>query len=165
MTTFAIKVFTVPAMVLALSGCAASGNTAPQQEPQVRQVTQSAHCGLTGPGVAYVDSAGELESLLEVRGQNMSTGVIRQVDFTQEQLIFVTLGQKPTAGYSLGLAEVSQEKNTLKLRMDVKAPAPGMMVAQVITSPCVVLATAGGNWDRIEVTGVTDQPLQEPVKR
>ncbi|MDP4547014.1 MAG: protease complex subunit PrcB family protein [Marinobacter sp.] len=165
MTVFPIKVLTVPAMALALAGCAASGNTAPQQDPHVRQVTQSAHCGLTGPGVAYVDSQEGLESFLEVRGQNMSTGVIRQVDLSQEQLIFVTLGQKPTAGYSLGLAGVSQEKSTLKLHMDLKAPEPGTMVAQVITSPCVVLAAASGDWDRLEVTGVTDQPMVERVKR
>ncbi|WP_227537538.1 protease complex subunit PrcB family protein [Marinobacter litoralis] len=131
----------------------------------MRQITQSAHCGLTGPGVAYVDSTKDLDSFLGVRGQNMATGVIRQVDLAQEQLIFVTLGQKPTAGYSLGLAEVGQENGTLKLQMDLKAPEPGMMVAQVITSPCVVLAVAGGNWGRVEVTGVTEQPLIEPIKR
>ena len=165
MTPFSMKAFTASALSLVLTGCAASGNTAPQQSAQVRQITQSAHCGLTGPGVAYVNSAEELDVLLGVRGQNMSTGVIRQVDLAQEQLIFVTLGQKPTAGYSLGLADVSQEQGTLKLQMDLKAPAPDMMVAQVITSPCVVLAVAGGNWERVEVTGATEQPLVERVKR
>jgi len=165
MTPFSMKVFAATALLLVLTGCAASGNTPLPQSAQVRQVTQSAHCGLTGPGVAYVNSAEKLDSFLGVRGQNMSTDVIRQVDLAQEQLIFVTLGQKPTAGYSLGLAEFSQEDGTLNLQMDVKAPAPGMMVAQVITSPCAVLAVAGGDWARVEVTGVTDQPLVERVKR
>ena len=165
MTFFSMKVFTASALLLALTGCAAPGNTAPQQSPQVRQITQSPHCGLTGPGVAYVDSSESLEAFLGVRGQNMSTGVIQQVDLAQEQLIFVTLGQKPTAGYSLGLADVSQEQGTLKLKMDLKAPAPDMMVAQVITSPCVVLAVAGGNWERVEVIGATEQPLVERIKR
>ena len=165
MTPFSMKVFTASALLLVLTGCAASGNATLPQSPQVRQVTQSAHCGLTGPGVAYVNSAENLDTFLGVRGQNMSTDVIRQVDLAQEQLIFVTLGQKPTAGYSLGLAEVGQEHGTLNLHMDVKTPAPGMMVAQVMTSPCVVLAVAGGDWARVEVTGVTDQPLVERVKR
>ncbi|WP_323751310.1 protease complex subunit PrcB family protein [Marinobacter sp.] len=165
MTRFSIKAFTMPVFLLVLTGCASSGETAPEQDPQVRQITQSGHCGLTGPGVAYVDSPEVLASFLGVRGQNMSTAVIRQVDLAQEQLIFVTLGQKPSAGYSLGLATANQENHTLKLQLDLKTPAPGMMVAQVITSPCVVLAATGGNWDRIEVTGVTDKPLVESVKR
>ncbi|MFV8570394.1 protease complex subunit PrcB family protein [Marinobacter sp. SBS5] len=165
MTSFSIKAFTIPALLLALTGCASSGQTAPEKGSQVRQITQSAHCGLTGPGVAYVDSREVLASFLDVRGQNMSTGVIRQVNLAEEQLIFVTLGQKPSAGYSLGLADVSLENNTLKLQMELKAPAPGMMVAQVITSPCVVLAAASGDWDRVEVTGLTDKPLVEHVKR
>lgn len=149
-------------LLLAVTGCSATGTATSAAVPEVRQITQSAHCGLTGPGVAYIHSQESLESLLGVAGQNMSTGVIRQVDLQSEQLVIVTLGQKPTAGYSVGLADVAQDGSTLKLNMRVSQPAPDMMVAQVITSPCVVLAVTSGDWQRVEVTGVTEKPL---VKR
>ncbi|HLV78249.1 MAG TPA: protease complex subunit PrcB family protein [Marinobacter sp.] len=151
---------TAAAFVLSLlAGCSVSSPHNVQAQPQVRQLTQSAHCGLTGPGVAPVNSSRELDKLLGVSGQNMATGVIRQVDLAHEQLIIITLGQRPTAGYSVGLRDVQWEKPTLKLEMRVGEPAPDMMVAQVLTSPCVVLGVRGGPWERLEVTGLTATPI------
>jgi hypothetical protein len=43
--------------------------------------------------------------------------------------------------------------------MKVNSPAPDMMVAQVITSPCVVLAVADSQWQRLEVSGLSGTPL------
>ncbi|WP_372964371.1 protease complex subunit PrcB family protein [Marinobacter sp.] len=153
------RLLLIPWFLMALTSCASTDSAKSEPAPQVRQITQSAHCGLTGPGVAYIRSPETLESLLGVVGQNMATGVIREVDLAREQLIIVTLGQKPTAGYSLGLDSVSRENSTLKLDVQLTRPAPGTMVAQVITSPCVVLAVAGGDWRRIEVAGVTERPI------
>jgi hypothetical protein len=89
----------------------------------------------------------------------MATGVLRQVDLGTEQLVFVTLGQKPTAGYSVGLKESTWADPILKLSMQVNSPAPDMMVAQVITSPCVVLAVKGSQWQKLEVSGLAEQPI------
>ncbi|MFO8141282.1 MAG: protease complex subunit PrcB family protein [Marinobacter sp.] len=145
-----------------LTACSATGGGA-EGAPQVRQVTQSAYCGLTGPGVSHARSSAEREALLDVVGQNIATGVIRQVNLDEEALVIVTLGQKPTAGYSVGLDSASRENKTLKLVMTVTQPAPGMMVAQVITSPCVVLAVADEGWQRLEISGLTEQPMVKAV--
>ncbi|MBE0487300.1 protease complex subunit PrcB family protein [Marinobacter sp.] len=147
-----------PLTAAILTACSATGG-ASGGEPQVRQVTQSAHCGLTGPGVALVRSSAELEALLDLGGQNISTGVIRQVNLEEEALVIVTLGQKPTAGYGVGLDSATRDNHTLKLAMKVTEPAPDMMVAQVITSPCVVLAIADEGWQRLEVSGLTESPI------
>lgn len=125
----------------------------------VRQITQSAYCGLTGPGVAFVRSESEREALLDVSGQNMATDVVRKVDLGREALVMVTLGQKPTAGYSVGLQSALAQGKSLVLDMRVSEPAPDMMVAQVITSPCVVLAVEPRGWQQIRVRGLTEQPL------
>lgn len=154
--------FALPIMAALLAACSATGG-AGSVEPNIRQVTQSAHCGLTGPGVALASSSAELEALLDVGGQNMSTGVIRQVNLDKESLVIVTLGQKPTAGYGVGLSSASKTGQTLKLSMTVTEPAPGMMVAQVITSPCVVLAAAEQDWQRLEISGLTEKPIVKVV--
>ncbi|OZC37833.1 hypothetical protein B9Q17_14935 [Marinobacter vinifirmus] len=159
MNRFPLKPATALLAATLLAACSANAPKEAQPAPQVRQVTQSAHCGLTGPGVAPVSSPEALENLLGVSGQNMATGVIRQVDLASEQLIIVTLGQKPTAGYSVGLQDVQWQEPVLKLAMQVNSPAPDMMVAQVITSPCVVLAVKGDHWQRLEVSGLTPQPI------
>lgn len=165
MKPYLSKLLAASFVSLAMTGCSATGSAPSAPVPEVRQITQSAHCGLTGPGVAYVRSPASLEDLLGIAGQNMSTGAIRQVNLDNEQLVIVTLGQKPTAGYSVGLERAAQEGTTLKLEMRVNQPAPGMMVAQVITSPCVVLAVASGGWQRVEVTGVTEKPLVKLIEK
>lgn len=159
MTRITIRPAAAALALTLVAGCSANSPREAQAAPEVRQVTQSAHCGLTGPGVAPVNSPEALEKLLGVSGQNMATGVIRQVDLASEQLIIVTLGQKPTAGYSVGLQDVHWDAPALKLTMKVNSPAPDMMVAQVITSPCVVLAVKGDHWQSLEVSGLTPEPL------
>lgn len=145
-----------------LVGCASSGAVANESNaPLTRQVIQSAHCGLTGPGLAYVQSPEKLQKLLELPAQNMAVQQLRQVDLEQEHLLFVTLGEKPTGGYSVSLASASLEntKNTLRLSMAVRSPAPGTMVTQAITSPCVVVAVPAANWSEIRVSGVRDEDI------
>ncbi|WP_417543921.1 protease complex subunit PrcB family protein [Marinobacter sp.] len=129
--------------------------------PLARQVTQSAHCGLTGPGLAYVQTSERLQQMLELPAQNMAIQQLRQVDLAKEHLVFVTLGEKPTGGHSVSLASAEMKNNdkTLRLVMAVRAPAPGTMVSQVITSPCVVLAVPATGWLEIRVSGVRDSDL------
>ena len=146
-----------------LVGCASSGAVAdePIAPPLARQVIQSAHCGLTGPGLAYVQTPERLQQLLELPAQNMAVQQLRQVDLEKEYLLFVTLGEKPTGGYSVSLASASVENtdNILRLAMAVRAPAPGTMVTQAITSPCVVVAVPATVWPEIRVSGVRDRDL------
>lgn len=155
-------------VVSLLAGCAllmgcASSDTAEEKasEPLARQVIQSAHCGLTGPGLAYVQTPERLQKLLELPTQNMAVQQLRQVNLEQEHLLFVTLGEKPTGGYSINLASASVEspENTLLLSMAVRSPAPGTMVTQAITSPCAVVAVPATNWPEIRVSGVRDRDI------
>jgi len=132
---------------------------------EVRQITQSDHCGLTGPGVVYVDSADDLEPLLGVPGQHLSIRLIREVDLASEHLVFVTLGQKSTAGYGIALEKARFSGSTLSLDMVTRKPGQGMIVAQVITSPCAVVAVPGVEWQRLEVSGVTSKPLVRDLAR
>ncbi|WP_144775662.1 protease complex subunit PrcB family protein [Marinobacter maritimus] len=145
-----------------LVGCASSEPVKKESSaPMARQVTQSAHCGLTGPGLAYVHTSERLQELLELPAQNMAIQQLRQVDLAKEHLLFVTLGEKPTGGHSvsLGSAESEQSGNILRLSMAVRAPVPGTMVSQVITSPCVVIAVPATGLLEIRVSGVRESDL------
>ena len=146
---------------LLLTACA-SGGSVSESGVSVRQVTQSAQCGLTGPGIAYVQNESEREALLDLNGQNMVTGAVRGVNLEQESIVIVTLGKKPTAGYSVGLADASANGETLTLSVQVSSPPADAITAQVITSPCVVLAVPADDWQQVRVLGLTEQPL---VKR
>ncbi len=154
-----VRPFITSAAMLLLAACSATGGPGEGKGVMVRQITQSAYCGLTGPGVAFVRSEADREALLDVSGQNMATDVVRKVDLAREALVMVTLGQKPTAGYSVGLQSALAQGESLVLDMRVNEPAPDMMVAQVITSPCAVLAVEPRGWQQIRVQGLTEQPL------
>ncbi|MCW9009593.1 protease complex subunit PrcB family protein [Marinobacter sp.] len=154
-----VRSFITSAAMLFLTACSATGGPGEGKGVMVRQITQSAYCGLTGPGVAFVRSEAGREALLDVSGQNMATDVVRKVDLAREALVMVTLGQKPTAGYSVGLQSALAQGESLVLDMRVNEPAPDMMVAQVITSPCAVLAVEPRGWQQIRVQGLTEQPL------
>lgn len=148
--------------VVLLAGCASSGTVEESEKaPWARQITQSAHCGLTGPGLAYVQNSGQLQDLLELPAQNMAVQQLRQVDLEQEHLLFVTLGKKSTGGYSASLDSVSAASDTggLQLAVKTRSPAPGAVVTQAITSPCVVVAVPARDWPEIRVSGIGDEDL------
>lgn len=145
-----------------LGGCASSDVAGYKPgAPLARQVTQSAHCGLTGPGLAYVATSKQLQQLLELPAQNMAVQQLRQVNLEREHLLFVTLGEKPTGGFSVSLASASAEntKSVLQLTVAVRAPAPEMMTTQAITSPCVVVAVPAIAWPELRVSGIQDREL------
>nr|WP_252738133.1 protease complex subunit PrcB family protein [Marinobacter salexigens] len=89
----------------------------------------------------------------------MAVQQLRQVDLAKEHLLFVTLGERPTSGYSLSLSSAQSTTSTLQLAVTMRSPAPGTMTAQVITSPCVVVAVPARDWSQIRVSGVRDQDL------
>jgi hypothetical protein len=61
------------------------------------------------------------------------------------RIILVNMGEQSTAGYGLRLASrVAQtEAGVLQLSVEWVTPKPGMMLAQMITHPCLVVSVTG----------------------
>ncbi|MFA5384175.1 MAG: protease complex subunit PrcB family protein [Eubacteriales bacterium] len=53
--------------------------------------------------------------------------------------LLISAGQKPTAGYSVGVISIYGEKDKIKVYYRVDGPAPGQFIAQVITCPYVLI--------------------------
>ena len=53
--------------------------------------------------------------------------------------LLVAAGEKPTAGYSVGVISVSGSSDRLKVYCRLDGPAPGQVQAQVITRPYVLI--------------------------
>nr|WP_255199530.1 protease complex subunit PrcB family protein [Marinobacter lutaoensis] len=69
------------------------------------------------------------------------------------------MGQKPTAGYSVRLASAALTGDTLDLSVAVRTPPADSVQAQVMTSPCAILALEPGKWNAIRLHGLTERPL------
>jgi hypothetical protein len=58
-----------------------------------------------------------------------------EVDFEKESVLFVCLGQKRTGGYSAEITALEQSAGKTKVLVKTRAPKPGGMQIQAISSP------------------------------
>ena len=76
------------------------------------------------------------------------------VDFDAEHVVDIQMGQKPTGGYGIELAEthatVSDGEALIRLRWI--EPAAGAIVTQILTSPCLIIALPKGAYEKIAIT-------------
>jgi hypothetical protein len=127
-----------PALAAAalLAGADDKGCKADREVP-VRVVASGAMCGGGGAGVSArrITSAEDLAAAVQEAASPSA-------DFAKEAVVLVSAGQKTTAGYGIALASerAPVKDGVAGLRVTLTSPAAGMMSAQVMTSPCLVLA-------------------------
>ena len=64
-----------------------------------------------------------------------SSGPPPPVDFSNSVAAGVFLGSRPTAGYRVDVVTIRVEGNAVVIEYRERAPAPGALVAQIVTSP------------------------------
>ena len=152
--TYRFTLLTLGVLVLSLiTGCAINRSATADGAPLARQVTESDHCGLTGPGLVYVSNAGDLDKLAQLPSGNLALSMLRATDFKQEHLVLVGLGQKNTGGYGLTLQSSEIVDDVLELAVKVRRPAADAMVTQALTTPCAVIAISPKEWEQLRVSG------------
>lgn len=142
-----------------LAGCAGK-RSEPETEtetakgaPLARQITTSDYCGLTAPGLVYLDSSKALQAFSSLNGQMISLASAAGLDFQREHLLVIALGRKPTGGYALTLNSAVLEGKKLALTAHVRTPSPDRVVTQALTTPCAVVAVTAKGWNGVEVRG------------
>jgi hypothetical protein len=50
------------------------------------------------------------------------------------------MGERPTAGYAVNIVSVVDVGSEIEVEIDVRQPAPGDVVAQVVTAPFLIAA-------------------------
>lgn len=75
------------------------------------------------------------------------------VDFARNVVLFVSMGQHFTGGYSVKLADESVQlaNGVATVRVKWRVPSAGAMLMQVLTSPCVVIKMPAGDYRQIRV--------------
>jgi hypothetical protein len=137
-------------LMLALSGCSRQTELAPVT---VRELAAGDHC--LGTGAAVVSDMNELRAAL-----GGDPGPV-QVDFTKERVVTVSAGQRPTAGYRLQLvsSQVQVAGGKVLIRLQEQKPSGDSMVAQVLTTPCIVLALTRGTYAAVEFVDDRERSL------
>lgn len=78
---------------------------------------------------------------------------LQQIDWSTTNIVVVHAGSRPSAGYAIELlGEAAQiKKQTLNIDVRLTEPPADAMVAQVITSPCVVIAAHKNSYTAVKV--------------
>ena len=133
-------------------------HSAEGQRIPVRILYQDALCGgnRPTPSVTLVAGSDQLKRIfIESKGRMLGQSPpIPAVDFDAEHVVTIQMGQKPTGGYGIELADPYARFGTSEsfIRLRWIEPAPGAIVTQILTSPCLIIALPKGAYEKIAIT-------------
>lgn len=148
-------------LALLASACQSWAEKDPHQgsKPVAEVIYTSQHCGRsqTAPSASWIDNARQLEASIQRIRSDMLGGNpidLPVLDFQHEIALLVEMGQQPTLGYRLELAgsddlRISQDQ--AQLTLDWLHPPADALVAQAISSPCLLIKLERGNYTSIQI--------------
>ena len=96
--------------------------------------------GGESPRFFVANSQAELEDVWgQAYGSLRPQPEVPQVDFSQESVAGMFLGQKPTGGYGVSVQDVTLEDGEVYLQVNVTEPAPDAITTQAFTNPWVMV--------------------------
>ena len=128
------------------------------QRVPVRILYQDALCGGNHPtpSVTLVAGSDQLKRIfIESKGRMLGPSASAPlVDFDEDHVVFIQMGQKPSGGYGIELAEPHATLNggEALIRLRWIEPAPGATVTQILTSPCLIVSLPKGAYEEITIT-------------
>ncbi|MBC6904853.1 protease complex subunit PrcB family protein [Saccharophagus sp. K07] len=127
------------ALLMGISACSTSTNGT----ISVRSVFQGQQCSYEKAGLYAIDH--NLLAALSGGGGKLANRweeeTAPQIS-TDERLILVSLGQKPSGGHSLSLAGEAAKvaDGVVTLPLSAQQPVPGSMQTMQLTYPCLIIA-------------------------
>jgi hypothetical protein len=119
------------------------------------------YCGAAAlrPSVSWIESAAALSRVFAGFQRQDPSSATPTVDFSRRGVLFIAMGQRPTAGYALDFTRgaVRRQGDTLEVRLDWQEPPPGYRLAQVITTPCLLLGMPAVSFSAIRVVDQNGQ--------
>jgi hypothetical protein len=151
------RLFQLMSLIAALMavGCLASRveREARGQTVAVERILASLVCGGEGgPGLVWMENRGDFLRTLS-RVKRLDSPSFPGIDFDRFAVLGIFMGNCPSGGYRLSLAgsEVQVQNSTAMVRVNWIVPAPGKIVTQMITSPCLLVKIERGDYSRVEV--------------
>ena len=96
--------------------------------------------GGESPRFFVATSQAELENVWgQAYGSLRPQPEVPQVDFSQESVAGMFLGQKPTGGYGVNVQDVTLEDGEVYVQVNVTEPAPDAITTQAFTNPWVMV--------------------------
>jgi len=107
-----------------------------------RSLARSPLSGVAEPGLRVARNADEWRELWSLHGRvAVQPPAAPELDLERDMAILVSDGQKPSAGWSLEVTNLTIENGELIVHARLSAPPADTMQAQVVTAPCEIIAT------------------------
>lgn len=140
----------------ALVGCNTVDKDSPDSaDASVRKLLASPYCDSNAPQRAsWVDDEQALRMhWTRLHGHRVEPPLVPALDFAVETVVLLEMGSRPSAGFVLDLAttRLVQDSGDHVVAISWQEPAPGAVVAQVLTSPCLMIAIPSSISGPIEV--------------
>lgn len=142
--------------LMMVAGCAQLGVKAEGAATvPIATLASQDQCGeQSRPAVRWINDTSEWRDLYaRINSQWMNPPPPPAVDFPREGVLLIAMGQRSSAGYGLALADdtASVRDGVLTVRVDWREPLPGYRRAQVMTSPCLLVAVPDAGFTRLRV--------------
>ncbi|MCP5426219.1 MAG: protease complex subunit PrcB family protein [Gammaproteobacteria bacterium] len=154
-----------PLVLACLVGCTPSQGADPDgasgQQTTLRAdvLFSDTYCGSAAvyPKVAWLGSTAALNQVFD--RFDRSPGATPAVDFSRQAVLFIAMGQRPTAGYALDFANgrVQRQGETLEVRLGWREPPAGYRLAQVVTTPCLLIEIPAVSFSALRVVDQSGQ--------
>lgn len=139
------------AIIFMLSGLVLGCTSEPVK---IKEVYASNQCALGQEGVRVVETMAELNAIKAPRARfDAAAPAEAGIDFEQHHLIVVAMGSQPSSGYGVVLADDKGEVRSggVHLAIEFQRPSSDKVYAQMMTSPCLVVALPKGSYNQIIV--------------
>jgi hypothetical protein len=74
-------------------------------------------------------------SLSDWTNQDLPQDSLRSVDFAQQNIVAVSMGQRPTGGYTIAVTAIHEDGEKIVVDVTQKAPGAGCGTTQALTKP------------------------------
>ena len=136
---------------LILTACTHTLSNAP-----IDVLNQSAQCdpAVESATAQWLDDPQALQSAYQrINRHRMGTPETPTVDFETSGIVLIEMGQQTTGGYGLKLLkpEMMIDGMVAMIEINWQTPAPGAIVTQALTSPCLMLVVPRGDYRTLRV--------------
>lgn len=153
--------------VLALQGCAGATRALDETLPAEKLYAGSQCGGLDSPEVAWIADAEAWQRwYAQIMNLRMEPPPAPAVDFSRDGVLLIAMGQQTTGGYGLSLTgtPATVQDGVLTVPLAWREPLPGMILTQVMTSPCLLVKLSNGAFSRMRVVDQESRLRLEGVR-
>ena len=108
---------------------------------ELREIAKGGFSGINEPARLVITNETQWAKVWEKHSvRRTPVPPLPKVNFEEETVLFVGMGQRNTGGFSISIERVEEEKDQVLVSVQTKSPAPGGITLQALTAPFHIVA-------------------------